>query len=285
MRKITIAGIVLVVCVLAFVSIGLMYPEVTYETSVHVSRGRATAFSVMMDIDQMGEWMENFISAETLVEHDDFVGNRYRFEFEDDGEVLVLEEEIVLYVENQVIGFQLTHEIMDLDIQISFIETTGGTTIAATNTVRATNFVIRSLLPLMKGSMASDQAQQYQRLAALVEGSPTSIVGEWTGKGGMSNEQLFTFRGNGTMDWFVDAGGNQFSLEGLFYERDATQSPQTLDLMGFKFGPLTDRTLFGIIEFISEDSLWFDAEAGAIGDSSVRPTIFTESTTIYTRIR
>jgi hypothetical protein len=196
----------------------------------------------------------------------------------------VLEEEIVLYVESQVVGFHLTHEIMDIDIQISFIETTGGTTIAAKNTVRATNFVVRSLLPLMKGSMASDQTEQYRRLAALVEDSPTSIVGEWTGKSGMGNEQLFTFRGNGTMDWFVDAGGNQFSLEGMYYERDATQSPQTLDLMGFKSGPLTDRTLFGIIEFIGEDSLRFDAEAGAIGDSSVRPSIFTESTTLYTRI-
>lgn len=284
MRKITVAGIVLVVCILAFVSIGMMFPEVTYKTSVHVTRSRATAFSVMMDFDQLGDWMDGLLSVEALVEHDDFVGSRYRLKFEDDGDVLVLEEEVVLYVENQVIGFRLTHGIMDLDIQISFIETTGGTTIVATNTVRATNFVIRSLLPLMKGSMASEQAQQYRRLAALVEDSPTSIVGEWTGKGRMGADQLFTFRGNGTMDWIVDAGGIQFSLEGMFYERDATQSPQTLDLMGFKSGPLTDRTLFGIIEFIGEDSLRFDAEAGAIGDSSVRPAFFTESTTSYSRI-
>ncbi len=284
MRKITVAGIVLLVCVLAFISIGLMYPEVTYKSSIEVSRGSATAFSVVMDIDQMENWMEGYVSGETLVEHDDFIGNRYRFEFEDEGEVLVLEEEIVSYVENKEVGFNVTHEIMDLDLRMSFVETPSGTTITGSNTVRATNFVVRSLLPLMKGSMASDQMNSYRRLAELIEDSPTSIVGEWTGKGGKGNEQLFTFRGNGTMDWFVDAGGNQFSLEGMFYERDATRSPQTLDLMGFKSGPLTDRTLFGIIEFIGEDSLRFDAEAGAIGDSSVRPAFFTESTTIYSRI-
>jgi len=285
MRVLKTTGIILLVCVLGFLSIGILFPEISYQTTVHVSRSPATVFSVLTDAGRMGDWIEGYVSMETIVEHDDQIGNEYRLTFVQNGDTLILDEEVTEFVENERFGLTLTHEIMVTESSITLTKTSEGTSIATTNLVRGSGMLWRSLFPLMKGTLETEQRRQYERLSQIIEISPTSLVGQWTGNDTSGAEHLFEFKSDGTADWMVSAGGQQFQLENIHTAYNTDVMPFTLDLTGFQDGPLNGKTLFGIVEFSGDYSMRFDADSGSGDDASVRPSAFSNSTVEYRKIR
>jgi len=286
MRVLRVAGVILFLLILAFISIGFWIPEISFQTRVEVGRTPSTVFSVLIDSDRMDEWLDGFLSIEPIVEREDFVGNEYRLYFEQQGDTLVLEEEIIEYVENERFGLRMTHhDRMVTETYVTLTQTTTGTTITTDNTISGTSFVWRSVFALMGSSFADTQQAQYERLSQIIQVSSASMVGQWTGIDGSGSEHLFEFRADSTVKWTVSAGGQLFSLLELRYKYDTTTAPATLNLEGFESGPLEGMTLFGIVEFISDKAMRLDAEAGDPADPSVRPTEFSDSTVEYQRIK
>ena len=103
------------------------------------------------------------------------------------------------------------------------------------------------------------------------------LKGRWTNREGQS----FDFQPNGNALWLVRFGSqiDTFTME---YRYDCKKQPIELDLSGFKTGPLSGKTLFGILEWNSDSSFRFDAEAGI--DPAARPAAFnTEQTQKFYR--
>ena len=69
-------GILLIV--LGVVSIGALKREIRISTNVTVSKSEATSFRVLSSTEQISSWMEGITLQETLVEHPENVGSRYR---------------------------------------------------------------------------------------------------------------------------------------------------------------------------------------------------------------
>lgn len=98
------------------------------------------------------------------------------------------------------------------------------------------------------------------------------LTGQWSNREG----QFFLFQPNGKALWLIKFG-SQFDTFPVEYRYDCGQQPLTLDLTGFQSGPLTGKTLYGILEWTSDSSFRFDAEPGATPE--VRPATFnTEQT-------
>lgn len=93
------------------------------------------------------------------------------------------------------------------------------------------------------------------------------LVGQWTNREG----QVFYFKPDGKALWLIKFG-SKFDTFPIQYRYDCKQKPATLDLSGFQSGPLTGRTLFGILEWVGDTIFRFDAEPGA--SPEVRPTMF-----------
>lgn len=103
------------------------------------------------------------------------------------------------------------------------------------------------------------------------------LDGRWTNREG----QVFLFQPNGKALWLIQFG-SQFDTFSIQYQYDCKQKPATLDLSGFHSGPLTGKTLFGIVEWSSDTAFRFDAEPGA--SPEVRPKAFNlEQTQRYFR--
>lgn len=104
-----------------------------------------------------------------------------------------------------------------------------------------------------------------------------SLVGQWDNKKG----QLLSLHADGTAWWifYSDTKRDSFAVR---YVTDLTQKPHHFDLTNFKKGPLTGKTLFGIIEFVEEDTFKFDCELV----KENRPKDFSSSQTqTYYRLR
>ncbi len=93
------------------------------------------------------------------------------------------------------------------------------------------------------------------------------LAGQWTNREG----QVFLFQPNGKAMWLIKFG-SQFDTFPIEYRYDCKQQPVALDLTSFKSGPLTGKTLYGILEWTSDSSFRFDGEPGVTPE--VRPTTF-----------
>ena len=93
------------------------------------------------------------------------------------------------------------------------------------------------------------------------------LRGRWTNREG----QILTFEPDGKALWLVKFG-SQFDSFPINYRYDCKQKTATLDLTDFKSGPLTGKTLFGIMEWSSDSVFRFNSEPGT--SAEVRPTTF-----------
>ncbi|TNE50726.1 MAG: hypothetical protein EP344_17195 [Bacteroidetes bacterium] len=94
-----------------------------------------------------------------------------------------------------------------------------------------------------------------------------SLSGKWSNREG----QAFYFKPDGKALWLVRFG-SQVDTIAMEYRYDCQKTPVELDLSGFNSGPLEGKTLFGILEWVSDTSFRFDAEAGP--GPEVRPATF-----------
>lgn len=93
------------------------------------------------------------------------------------------------------------------------------------------------------------------------------LQGRWTNREG----QAFYFKGNGKALWLIRFG-SQIDTFVMEYRYDCRKQPAELDLSGFQSGPLSGKTLYGILEWNTDSTFRFDAEAGTQPDA--RPKAF-----------
>jgi uncharacterized protein (TIGR03067 family) len=137
------------------------------------------------------------------------------------------------------------------------------------------------LLPLIgcgDGDREGGGSESAAREVQDVRGRKDRIVGVWTNDAG----QTFVFRDDDSLLWIFESGSRADTFR-LTYNFDPDTTPNTLDLHGFRTGPLANRSLFGIVRF-EDDRLACDFEPGV--EESVRPKTFDpEETQVYRRVR
>lgn len=103
-----------------------------------------------------------------------------------------------------------------------------------------------------------------------------SLLGSWDNKQG----QILEFMKDGQALWVFYSETSKDTFK-IGYKTNFSASPKQLDLTNFKVGPLTGKTLLGIVEFPNDSTFKFDAEP-----TSVRPTDFNkEQTQTYFKIK
>lgn len=82
-----------------------------------------------------------------------------------------------------------------------------------------------------------------------------SLLGSWDNKSG----QVLTFIAEGQALWIFYSETKRDTFE-IRYTTDFSIKPHQIDLTDFKTGPLTGKTLYGIIEFTDENTIRLDFE-------------------------
>ncbi|MGH7564145.1 MAG: hypothetical protein ACREK5_06955 [Gemmatimonadota bacterium] len=101
-------------------------------------------------------------------------------------------------------------------------------------------------------------------------GDSGGLTGEWVATSENAEGSAFIFREDGTALWILP---DTFQVR---YEADFGASPHTLDLSGFKSGPLQGYVLYCIFEFEGDATLRLDCEPGVATDrgAGIRPEDF-----------
>jgi len=85
--------------------------------------------------------------------------------------------------------------------------------------------------------------------------SNNKLLGSWDNKDG----QILEFNNDGTALWVFYTETDRDTFE-IRYTFDHSTTQNQLDLTGFSVGPLTGKTLYGIVEFRGNDTFRFDCE-------------------------
>ena len=275
----------LIAILVAFVALGFINSSISVETASRTDRSPYVAFQVMTDSDRLNEWMEGFISIESLVDRDPSVGNESILRMDTGTDTLEMRQEVIEFEPGTHFALSFDSDMASGTINVQFVPVPDGTELFVRSELEGSNWFRRSLLPFMKSEIRRTQQADYDRLASLIDGSDIPIEGNWAGVDAQGNEQLFRFRSEGRLDWRASSEGEWFELDGLHYVVDRSDNPVRLDLSGFTGPPLEGLVLYGIIDFVTDDSLRLDLEAAPPGQESARPAEFSDSTVELRRIR
>lgn len=161
--------IFLVVCSASFFTIGLFNPVVSYDTTVLVNKPVGHTFNVFTNPFYFEKWMPGFKSFKPIEGMPSEVGSTYEMTFENDGEEIVLIEEITGFEVNQLVSFKLSNDILTTEVEITFEQVDGKTKITARNSVHGNNILFRSIFPFMKSGFQKRDQLAYDNLKKMIE--------------------------------------------------------------------------------------------------------------------
>ena len=97
--------------------------------------------------------------------------------FEEDGEIIEMEEEMLSVTPNEEFSFILRNDFLEGRVEIRFERTEEGTRIITDNEVAGVG-ILAPLMPLLVSSMEERQLEQYALLKAMIEAEPEAPEGK-----------------------------------------------------------------------------------------------------------
>ncbi len=168
-KTLSVAGILLGACLVAFLLVGVFMPRLTYKIVFEVKKPVDLTFRTFMDAGLMGEWMTGFKKMETLSGRPGEIGSRYRFVFNEDGKDMFVDEEVIQMKENEVFAFSMDNEFLDGTGEFRFVEKNGATEVTYLNDTAGKNAVFRSLLALSRSRIKERNQKDFDKLKTLIE--------------------------------------------------------------------------------------------------------------------
>lgn len=150
-----ITGIVLLILILAFFSLGIIFPKVTYTAEIAINKPLIETFRKYNDPGTLKQWIPEMKSLEILEIKPGMVGTKMKMIIENEGQIVELMEEVTQFEENKLIGLNFDAGMMHKSDVVEFIETESGTLIKGTYTCTGSNLFYKSLFSLIKGSFKS----------------------------------------------------------------------------------------------------------------------------------
>jgi len=226
----------------AFVAIGFVKPSIVVETVSQTDRSPYVAFHVLTDSGVVGEWMEGFVSIESVLDRDAPVGNQSVLTMVTGGDTLVLRQEVTSWEPGEQFAVSFDSDMTTGDLVVRLTELENGTELFVQSRFEGATWWWRSLFALVSGGLQNTQQADYDRLAALMNEVETPLEGQWAGVNASGDEQLFHFKEDGALDWRAASAGEWFELNNLVVSVDRLSDPVSLDLSGFSMPPLAGQS-------------------------------------------
>jgi len=161
--------IVVAVFSASFICVGFINPTITYETTVLVNKPVSHSFAVFNNPFNRKKWMPGFKSITTMSGLPNQVGSTYELIFEEGGEEIILTEEVTEFERNKLFAFNMSNEVFNSKIKITFEEEDGKTRITSTSVVTGSNMMFRSMFPFMKSVMEEKDKEMFTSLRDFIE--------------------------------------------------------------------------------------------------------------------
>ncbi len=170
--------ITIVVLVLAFFSLGLIYPVVDYGSEIVVSKSIEEAWAVSEDQSKYHLWLEGFQSMELIEGEFGEFGSKYKVivnpgEGQPDFEMI---ETLISREDYDHINMHFDSDMMDFEQLITFSETEEGVSIKTESKVIGKGMMMQSMFAMMEkmgGAFTMQETKNQNALKKVIEENTT----------------------------------------------------------------------------------------------------------------
>ncbi len=162
-------GIILLLA-LIFIAIGFISPSNSYESEIVVNKPLKEAWSVMQDPAKAKLWLKGIKNIEHVSGRQGEVGAVTKYTFVENGQESIIVETIKSVVPDKSIAMDFVMEgVMVMDYEIEFEESAGKTKIKSATTTTGQGMIMRSMMPLLKGTMKAQEDENLSNLKKVIE--------------------------------------------------------------------------------------------------------------------
>lgn len=169
MKILKILAVVAGILVVGFFGIGLAFPTLTVDYTFTIDKPVDHTWKVFTDVARMPEWMDDLQEVQNLAGNHLEVGSRWKLVFLQKGETIEVIEEVTACKPPELYAFDMETEPFTGATEIRLRAEGAKTEFTATSTFSGRNLVWRSILGVMKGTMADQMQVSYEKLKSVVE--------------------------------------------------------------------------------------------------------------------
>ena len=179
MKFFRIILILIAILTLVIVARGLLTPSVEYTSEISVDKSVKEAWAVMNDESKIHDWLEGITNMKHVSGERGNVGAVTEYTFTQNGQESTVLETIKSIKPNEQIQMDFDAPgAMDMAYQVDFSEEGGKTYIKSSTTVTGQGFIMKCLIPWIKGSMISQEDTNMANLQQLINNNVTNYFAE-----------------------------------------------------------------------------------------------------------
>jgi uncharacterized membrane protein len=170
MKKIIIwlLAIIVALLIIALVA-GSLMGKLSFESEVAVEAPIDFSWEVFQDPSDMHKWLIGFKEIVVVEGSPGVIGSKYKLTFEQSGEVVEMTETITRMEPPNAMGFDLSSDFLDGQIEILFTHEDGITRIHSANSYRGNGPINNLVLMMVEGEIVDQDQSNLNRLKELIE--------------------------------------------------------------------------------------------------------------------
>lgn len=112
-KTLMITGALIVATLIVFFTLGATNPKLTFTVSVQIDRPITVVWEKFVDENNMQYWMQGFKKIETISGNRGEIGNKFRLTFDENGEEVVVNEELLALIEKEKFAFSIDNDVLN----------------------------------------------------------------------------------------------------------------------------------------------------------------------------
>ena len=162
---------VIAILIVGFLALGLINPTLSYDCEIIVEKPKAESWAVIQDEEKMPEWLTGFQKMEHVSGTPGKVGAVSNVFFDNDGQIVTIQETITEIVPGESIAMSYTSDFMDMDYKLSMTFINGMTKISSNTVAEGNGIISKSIIALMGKSIKGQEEENLANLKQTIEGN------------------------------------------------------------------------------------------------------------------
>lgn len=151
---------------LIFLSLGIFFPSVSYNTEQVVALDRASVFDLYNDSSRLPEWLTDIESVDTVKWVPAVVGSQFKIQLKDTPGSEALLETVTAFAKSDSVALSFKAGIMQKEDTFVFLDHDQGCKIIGKHKVTAESYYAKCIFALMKSVFRKTDQQYLDSFAA-----------------------------------------------------------------------------------------------------------------------
>ena len=169
MKAVKIIVVIVTVLILGFVAIGFIVPEVQYQSTIQIDKPVDQVFSMFTDVEKAKDWIPEIKSVSVVQQQPNQVGSEYNVVISSNGQEVAMKQKVLEFAKNKSVKYRYNVGGMLKLNDFQFVSEGSSTQVTQTTTVKSSEFLMSSMLPLFKSKLKEQDQMYLQGLKKYIE--------------------------------------------------------------------------------------------------------------------